>query len=87
MSKEQLLQEYEEAFEQLIKTANDVARSGGTRQGGVWGPREIVAHLTGWEVLAGERISQVAAGQQPFEFNETPQIDDAINVMIVTMKG
>ncbi len=87
MSKEQLLQEFAAAYEQLIATASRAAQHGATRQGDTWGPREIVGHLAGWEVLAGVRISQVVAGMPPFEFNETPHIADAINAMIVTLIG
>lgn len=87
MLKEQLLQECTDAFERLIETANDATQHSVTRQEDMWGPREIVAHLAGWEVLAGVRISQIVAGMSPFEFNETPQIADAINTLIVTMVG
>src|SRR6266567_95774 len=52
MSKEQLLQELAEAFEKLIKTATEAAQRGVTPKGDRWGPREIVAHLAGWEVMA-----------------------------------
>jgi hypothetical protein len=61
MSKEQLLQELAEAFEQLIGTATEAAQRGVTRQGDTWGPREIVAHLAGWEVMATVRIPKIAA--------------------------
>jgi hypothetical protein len=43
--------------------------------------------LAGWEVLAKARFSLIAAGMPPFEFNETPQMADAINAMIITMIG
>jgi hypothetical protein len=61
MSKEQLLQELAEPFEQLIGTATEAAQRGVTRQGDTWGPREIVAHLAGWEVMATVRIPKIAA--------------------------
>jgi hypothetical protein len=47
VSKEHLLQELAEAFEQLIRTATEAAQRGVTRQEDRWGPREIVAHLAG----------------------------------------
>ena len=90
MSKEQLLQELAEAFEQVIATATAVAQRGGTRQGGTWGAREVVAHLAGWEVMATVRIPKIVAGMPPLEFaDETQQtvMDDAINATIVTMIG
>lgn len=90
MSKEQLLQELTEAFEQLIGTATEAAQRGVTRQGDRWGPREIVAHLAGWEVMATVRIPKIAAGMSPFEeADEARQavMNDAINATIVTMAG
>ena len=90
MSKEQLLQELVDAYEQLIRTATQAAQRGVTRQGDTWGLREIVAHLAGWEVMATVRIPRIAAGMPPFEeADETRQavMDDAINATIVTMVG
>jgi hypothetical protein len=90
MSKEQLLQELAEAFEQVIATATAVAQRGVNRQREAWGPREVVAHLAGWEVMATVRIPKIVAGMPPLEFaDETQQtvMDDAINATIVTMIG
>src|SRR5712691_4015819 len=63
MSKEQLLQEFANAYEQLIGTATEAAQHGVTRQADRWGPREIVAHLAGWEVIATVHVPKVAAMQ------------------------
>ncbi len=90
MSKEQLLQELADAFEKLIATATQAAQRGVTRQGDTWGPREIVAHLAGWEVMATVRIPKIVAGMPPFEeADETRQavMNDAIKATIVTMVG
>ena len=90
MSKEQLIQELAEAFEQLITTATEAAQRGVTRQGDRWGPREVVAHLAGWEVMATVRIPKIVAGMQPLEeTNRERQVvmNDAINATIVTMIG
>ena len=90
MSKEQLLQELAEAFEKLIRTATEAAQRGVTRKGDRWGPREIVAHLAGWEVMATVRIPHIIAGMPPLEeADETRQavMNDAINATIVTMIG
>jgi len=90
MPKEQLLQELADAFEQLIGTATDAAQRGVTRQGDMWGPREIVAHLAGWEVMATVRVPKIAAGMPPLEeADETRQavMNAAINATIVTMVG
>src|SRR5712691_8971327 len=90
MSKEQLLQELADAYEQLIGTASLAAQRGVTRQGNTWGPREIVAHLAGWEVMATVRIPRIVAGMPPAEFaDETQQtvMNDAINAAMVTLMG
>ncbi len=90
MSKEQLLQEFAEAYEQLIETASRAAQHGVTRQGDMWGPREIVSHLAGWEIMASVRIPSIVAGMPPAEFaDETQQMvmNDAINAAIVTLIG
>ncbi len=66
------------------------SHGGVIREGDTWGPREIVAHLAGWEVIATVRVPHIAAGMPPFEYaDETQQsiMDDAINEMAVTMIG
>jgi hypothetical protein len=90
MSKEQLIQELAAAFEQVIGTATEATQRGITRKGDIWGPRETVAHLAGWEVIATVRIPKIVAGMPPFEdADETRQavMDDAINAALVTMVG
>lgn len=90
MSKEQLLQDLADAFEQLIRTATEAAQRGVTSQGETWGPREVVAHMAGWEVMATVRIPKIAAGMPPLEeADETRQVvmNDAINATIITMLG
>jgi hypothetical protein len=89
MSKEQLLQEFADAYEQLIGTATEAAQSGVTRQGDTWGPREIVAHLAGWEVIATVHVPKVAAGMPPlFMYADKTQqtvLNEALNATMVTL--
>lgn len=90
MSKEQLLQEFAAAYEQFIAAATEAEQRGVTRQGDTWGPREIVAHLAGWEVMATVRLPRIAAGLAPLEFSDETQqavMNDAINATIVAMIG
>ena len=90
MSKEQILQELVDAFEQVIAAAISTAQYSVTHQGDTWGPREIVAHLAGWEIMATVRIPMIAAGMPPLEFEDEPRqvvMADAINATIVTMVG
>jgi hypothetical protein len=88
MSKQQLLQQFVAAYEQLIEAATQAAQHGVARQGGTWGPREVVAHLAGWEVMATVRIPRVVAGMPPLEFADQAQqtvMNDAINAAFVTL--
>ena len=90
MSKDQLLQEFAAAYEQLIGTATEAAQRGVTRQGDTWGPREIVAHLAGWEVMATVRVPAIVAGMPPLEEADKARqtvMNNAINATIVTMVG
>ncbi|MHB8626879.1 MAG: hypothetical protein ACYDBJ_08115 [Aggregatilineales bacterium] len=90
MSKEQLLQKLAEAFEQLIRTATDAAQRGVSGQVDRWGPREILAHMAGWEIMATVRVPKVASGMPPFEEADAARqavMNDAINTAIVTMVG
>jgi hypothetical protein len=90
MRKEQLLQEFIAAYERLIEAAALTERRGETHQANGWGPREVVAHLAGWEVMATVRIPHIIAGTQPMEFSDAAQakvMNDAINTAFVTMAG
>lgn len=90
MSKEQLLQELAATFEQFIHTTSEAVQRGLTRQVDGWGPREVAAHLAGWEIMATVRVPKIAAGMPLLEFaNDAQQnaMDDAINATIVAMIG
>lgn len=90
MSKGQLIQAFADAYEHLIQTATEAARRGATRHTDGWGPREIVAHLAGWEVMATVRVPHIVAGMAPLEYEDETQqavMNDAINATIVTMIG
>ena len=90
MSKEQLLQQFAEAYEQLMAAATSAAQRGVTPHGDIWGPREIVAHLAGWEVMATVRIPRIVAGMPPAEFTDPTQqtvMNDAINAAMITLIG
>lgn len=90
MSKEQLIQGFAEAFEEVIRGANEAERRGVTRQGDKWGPRETVAHMVGWEAIASVRLPRIVAGMSPLEFADEEQqtvMDNAINAALVTLMG
>lgn len=90
MSREQLLQECANAYERLMETATEAGQRGVTRTEDGWGPREIVAHLAGWEVMATVRIPAVVGGMAPLEFADEAQtivMDDAINSAFAMLAG
>ena len=90
MSKEQLLQEFAQAYEHLMETATLAAQRGVTHGRDGWGPREIVGHLAGWEVLASVRIPRIVGGMPPAEFTDPTQqtmMNDAINAAMATLIG
>jgi hypothetical protein len=90
MEKAQLLQEFVAAYERLIKAATLSEQRGETRQANGWGPREVVAHLVGWEIMATVRIPYIITGTPPMEFSDAAQarvMNDAINTAFVTTAG
>jgi hypothetical protein len=96
VDKAQLLRDFAAAHEAVIAAATRADERGARGQGdqggsgGGWGPREVVAHLAGWEVMASVRIPHVVAGMPPLEFADQRQgavMNDAINATIVTLAG
>ncbi len=90
MSKKQLLQEFADAYEKVIDAATGAAQHGVTHKGDTWGPREVVAHLAGWEIMATVRIPSIVAGMPPLEETDEAReavMNDAINATIVAMIG
>jgi hypothetical protein len=89
-TKEQLIQEFAAAYEQLIEAATLAAQRGTPAGSDGWGPREIVAHMAGWEVMASVRIPRIVAGTPPAEFTDPAQatmLNDAINAAFITLIG
>ncbi len=81
-TKEQLLQELIEAHERLIAAATAACERGVTREGEKWGPREIMAHIAGWEANAIKRVPKIVVGA-PFRKYD----DDAFNEAVITILG
>jgi hypothetical protein len=80
--KEELIQQFEKAHEQLVLAATAASARGITRQGDRWGPREVLAHIVGWSTEATERIPRIIAGEPPLVYD-----DEAFNVAIITVLG
>src|SRR5574340_1055422 len=89
-TKEQLIQEFAKAYEQLTEATTLASQRGVTQGQDGWGPRQIVAHMAGWEVMARVRIPRIVAGTPPAEFTDPAQatmMNDAINAAFVTLIG
>jgi hypothetical protein len=90
MSKDRLLQEMAEAYERVIAAATEASQQGPNGVADAWGPREIIAHIAGWEVMATVRIPKIIAGLPPLESGDEAQqavMDDAINAAFVALIG
>lgn len=90
MTREQLLQDFADAHETLIAAATEASERGSTPREDRWGPRETVAHMAGWEVMATVRIPHIVSGMPPLEYEDRARqtvMNDAINATIVTMIG
>ncbi|HZU03969.1 MAG TPA: hypothetical protein VFA10_30180 [Ktedonobacteraceae bacterium] len=74
-----LLQTLEDAHERVIIAAMDADARGVT---GSWGPRQILAHIVGWEVIAIECLPELLPGEAP-----APLTYDAINLAMATLAG
>ncbi len=89
MTKKKLIQELEAAFEQFIAVALEAEKRGIRRSDG-WGPREIAAHLAGWEVMASVRVPAIVAGMSPLEESSLEReevMDAAMNTTFAALIG
>lgn len=89
LSKEQLLQNFAEAYEQAITQASLAEQRRGNGEDG-WGPRQIVGHMAGWEVMETVRMPAIVAGMPPTDFPDDSQqtvMNNAINAAIVVLIG
>src|SRR5690348_15313661 len=77
--RERLLQAMDEAHNRLIAAALNAVERG---MKGPWGPREILAHVVGWEALVIARLPRLLAGGEPLPFDV-----DATNIAMITLIG
>ena len=90
MTKDELLRAFADAYERLMATAMEAEQRGIVRTDDGWGPREVVAHLAGWEMMATVRVPAVAGGMAPIEFADEAQnqvMNDALNRAFVALVG
>jgi len=82
MTKEQLLQELINSHERLIASATVAHERGVTRDGQKWGPREVVAHIAGWEANAIMRVPNTLVGAPFSKYDQ-----EAFNNVVITLVG
>ena len=80
--KEQLLQELIDAHERLIAAATAAFERGVDREGEQWGPREVMAHIAGWEANALVRVPKIVAGAPHVKYDH-----DAFNTAVIMAIG
>jgi periplasmic divalent cation tolerance protein len=89
-SKEQLLCAFDEAHEKLVNAASHAAKWGVQFQNGVWGPREVLAHIAGWAAQATTQLLQVITGVPPITYASEVQhagLDEAANTAFIALIG
>ena len=80
--KKYILEQLAEAHERLIEAATQAHEKGVTQKGLEWGPREILAHIVGWEANAIERVPRIMQGEPILKYD-----DDTINAIVITVMG
>lgn len=80
-TKVQIVQSFNEAHERLIAVSTAASKRVVDREG-EWGPREVLAHIVGWEAEATSRIPLLAVGEAPLTYD-----DDAFNAAVVAVLG
>lgn len=88
MSRDALLEEFAAAYERVIEAARDAAKRGVADSMAEWGPRAVIAHLAGWEIMANVRIPAILGGMPPMEMPDEEQdrvMNDAINRAFITL--
>jgi hypothetical protein len=73
--KEQIIQAFDQAYEQLIAAATTAEAQGTKMQGSEWRPREILGHIVGWAAQATAFLPQVIAGLPPQTYASDLQHD------------
>jgi hypothetical protein len=66
MGKQELLQQVEEGFQQLLAAVEDLSEEAATRIWyGSWSVRDIIAHIAGWHREMAAALERLARGERP----------------------
>lgn len=82
LQKKNMLEQLAEAHERLIEVATQAHERGVSQRGLEWGPREVLAHVAGWEANAIERTPKIMEGEPILKYD-----DDTINAIVITATG
>ncbi len=83
MPRNQQLQEFDDAFNRFVHVVESLTTEQFLASLGDWTPRDVVAHLVGWNrnVLVG--CQQIQSGLQPFYHVDGPNDYRALNAEII----
>ncbi len=83
MSKNQQLRELDKAFDHFVRVVQSLSPTRFLTSLGSWTPRDIVAHLIGWNrnILVG--CQQIQSGLQPFYHVDGPNDYRSLNAEII----
>ncbi|GBD12408.1 hypothetical protein HRbin24_00415 [bacterium HR24] len=66
MAKQELLQELEQGFQELLRAVEGLSDDAATRVWyGTWSVRDIIAHISGWHREMAAALERVARGERP----------------------
>lgn len=83
MNPTELIQELEETVEVYISTIEDLPDSLFLKSMNGWSPRDVTAHLIGWNQLTIEGCDQITRGKRPNYFDDADNDYSNINAQSV----
>ncbi|MFH1186427.1 MAG: DinB family protein [Chloroflexota bacterium] len=83
MSKSSQLQQFDAAYESFVALLGSLSPEQFLRHDGGWAPRDIVAHLIGWNRNIRTGCEQILSGSAPFYHADGPNDYRTINAEFV----
>jgi hypothetical protein len=84
MTKTDQLEQLEKAFENFVQVVHSLSPTGFLASLGDWTPRDILAHLVGWNRNTLVGCQQIQSGLQPFYHVDGPNDYRTLNAEIIT---
>jgi hypothetical protein len=83
MNKEDQIQQFNAAYASFVDLVNSLSPKGFLGSSGDWTPRDIVAHLIGWNYNIRQGCQQIQAGSQPFYHVDAPNDYRTLNAEFI----